>query len=31
MSFAGIGKSLWGDTPDQVNTTLAGLRDAWER
>ena len=31
MSFAGIGKGLWGDTPGQVNTTLAGLRDAWER
>ena len=31
MSFAGIGKSLWGDTPDQVNTTLADLRDAGER
>ena len=31
MSFAGIGKGLWGDTPEQVSSAIASLRHGWER
>jgi antitoxin component of MazEF toxin-antitoxin module len=31
MSFAGIGHGLWGNTPEEVNQTLADMKNSWER
>jgi hypothetical protein len=31
MSFAGIGKGLWGDSPEAVDATLREMKDAWQR
>ncbi len=31
LSFAGIGKGMWGSTPDAVNEAIGKLRDSWER
>lgn len=31
MSFAGVGKGLWGNTPDEVNTSIKEIRDSWTR
>ena len=31
MSFAGIGRGLWGATPTEVEATIRGLRNEWER
>lgn len=31
MSFAGIGRGLWGETAEEVDQTLRNLKDAWER
>ncbi len=31
MSFAGIGRGLWGNTPKQVATTLRNMKKTWER
>ncbi len=31
MSFAGIGRGLWGDTPEAIDQTLRNLKDSWER
>jgi bifunctional DNA-binding transcriptional regulator/antitoxin component of YhaV-PrlF toxin-antitoxin module len=31
MSFAGIGRGLWGDSPSAVDATLRSMKDAWER
>jgi bifunctional DNA-binding transcriptional regulator/antitoxin component of YhaV-PrlF toxin-antitoxin module len=30
MAYAGIGKGLWGDTPDEIDATIRTLRDSWE-
>ncbi len=31
LSFAGIGRGLWGDTVEDVDATLLTMKDAWER
>ncbi len=31
MSFAGIGKGLWGSTPAEIDLTLQELRRSWTR
>jgi bifunctional DNA-binding transcriptional regulator/antitoxin component of YhaV-PrlF toxin-antitoxin module len=31
MAFAGIGRGLWGDTPEAVEQTVRELRNQWER
>ena len=31
MSFAGVGKGLWGNTPAEVDASLKEIRDTWER
>ena len=31
MSYAGIGKGLWGKTPQQLDNVIGELRDSWER
>jgi bifunctional DNA-binding transcriptional regulator/antitoxin component of YhaV-PrlF toxin-antitoxin module len=31
MAFAGIGRGLWGATPDVVESHVKKLRDDWER
>ncbi len=31
MSYAGIGKGLWGDTPADIDATVQELRNAWTR
>jgi bifunctional DNA-binding transcriptional regulator/antitoxin component of YhaV-PrlF toxin-antitoxin module len=31
MSFSGIGKKLWGDTPEAVDAAILNLRDSWSR
>ncbi len=31
LSFAGIGRGLWGSTPQAVDATLADMKNAWER
>ena len=31
MSFAGVGKGLWGNTPAEVDASLQGIRDSWKR
>jgi antitoxin component of MazEF toxin-antitoxin module len=31
MAFAGLGKGLWGNTPEQVEDSIQSLRDAWVR
>jgi bifunctional DNA-binding transcriptional regulator/antitoxin component of YhaV-PrlF toxin-antitoxin module len=31
MSFAGIGKGLWGGTPDEIDATIKALRNSWTR
>ena len=31
MAFAGVGKGLWGNTPEQVDANIASLRDEWRR
>jgi bifunctional DNA-binding transcriptional regulator/antitoxin component of YhaV-PrlF toxin-antitoxin module len=31
MSFAGVGKGLWGSTPDEVNASIKAMRDSWTR
>jgi hypothetical protein len=31
MSFAGAGKGLWGNSPQEIETTAAQLRSSWTR
>jgi hypothetical protein len=31
MSFAGVGKGLWGITPAEVDASLKEIRDTWKR
>lgn len=31
MSFAGVGKGLWGDTPEAVDASMNEIRDSWAR
>jgi hypothetical protein len=31
MSFAGIGKGLWGDSPEAVEANLRAMKNAWQR
>ncbi len=31
MDFAGIGHGLWGDTPEEVETSINELRNSWNR
>jgi hypothetical protein len=31
MSFAGIGKGLWGDSQEAVDATLRDMKNAWHR
>jgi bifunctional DNA-binding transcriptional regulator/antitoxin component of YhaV-PrlF toxin-antitoxin module len=31
MSFAGIGKGLWGDTPKAVSEAIKKISNSWER
>ena len=31
MSFAGVGKGLWGDTPEQIEANIQKIRDSWTR
>ena len=31
MSFAGIGKGLWGDSVEEVDATLKEIRNSWTR
>lgn len=31
MSFAGSGKGLWGNTPDEVDASIKKIRDSWTR
>ena len=31
MSYAGVGKGLWGNTPAEIETTLQTLRNSWTR
>ncbi len=30
-AYAGLGKGLWGNTPEEVDATIRNLRDSWER
>jgi hypothetical protein len=31
MSFAGVGKGLWGSTQDEIDATIKDLRSSWTR
>ena len=31
MAFAGLGKGLWGDTPEQVDANIQSVRNTWAR
>jgi hypothetical protein len=31
MSFAGVGKGLWGNTHEEIETTVQELRNSWSR
>jgi bifunctional DNA-binding transcriptional regulator/antitoxin component of YhaV-PrlF toxin-antitoxin module len=31
MSFAGVGKSLWGNTQEEIEKTIQDLRSSWTR
>ena len=31
MAFAGLGKGLWGDKPEQVEASIQSLRETWTR
>ena len=31
MGFAGLGKGLWGDTPEQVEANIQSVRETWTR
>jgi bifunctional DNA-binding transcriptional regulator/antitoxin component of YhaV-PrlF toxin-antitoxin module len=31
MQYAGIGRGLWGETPEEVDRTIRALRDEWDR
>lgn len=31
MSFAGVGKGLWGDTPAEIDASINEMRDSWTR
>ena len=31
MAFAGLGKGLWGDMPEQVEASIRNLRETWNR
>ena len=31
LSFAGVGKGLWGNTPDEIENSLEKIRDSWTR
>jgi bifunctional DNA-binding transcriptional regulator/antitoxin component of YhaV-PrlF toxin-antitoxin module len=31
MSFAGVGKGLWGNTQEEIETTIQDLRSSWTR
>ncbi|WP_020560816.1 hypothetical protein [Thiofilum flexile] len=31
MSFAGIGRGMWGNTPEKIQKTIQDLRASWER
>ena len=31
MAFAGLGRGLWGNTPEHVEASIQSLRDTWTR
>ncbi len=31
LSFAGIGRGLWGNTTEDVDATIRNMKEAWER
>ncbi len=31
LSFAGVGKGLWGNTPDDIENSLESIRGSWTR
>ena len=31
MSYAGVAKGLWGDTPEEVDANLKEIRNSWTR
>ena len=31
MSFAGVGKGLWGDTPEEIEASIKEIRNSWTR
>ena len=31
MQFSGIGKGIWGSSGEEVDRTIAELRDSWDR
>jgi bifunctional DNA-binding transcriptional regulator/antitoxin component of YhaV-PrlF toxin-antitoxin module len=31
MSFAGVGKGIWGKTPAEVDASVQEIRDSWKR
>lgn len=31
MSFAGVGQGCWGDTAEEVNSSIQDLRGSWSR
>jgi hypothetical protein len=31
MSFAGVGKGLWGSTQEEIDATIQDLRSSWTR
>ena len=31
MSFAGVGKGLWGDTPEEIDASINEIRNLWTR
>jgi hypothetical protein len=31
MSFAGMGRGLWGESPEAIEANLREMKEAWER
>lgn len=31
MSFAGVGKGLWGNTPEEIDASINEIRNLWTR
>ena len=29
LSFAGVGKGLWGDSPEEIESSLQSIRESW--